>query len=397
MPSTESSSNMHPIRFHSKQLPLWPALLLLVLATTAYGTSPSYQVEDYFPLETGVFREYQMLGSGGMSVGDFTEEIVEVDDNGYAVKEIASNLEIDGMSQQGTATYRERFNSAGERIVASFDVEQRVDGTLVAATSRNYDEPTENFSTFVLGEERRIATTFSESGTNFLGDPVERTGTEEMAVTLETFESISVPAGTFETARLAITVTTTYDDEPESPLVDEEVHWVAEGIGAVRIDYSDRMGDPEEPHHQNVLVDHSTPNGAPDDDMSFSDWADGYGLPEGQNAPEAAPAGDGIANALKYALGLDPTRPARREMPAKSIEEVDGDDFMAMAIARSDSTQGVTFIVEVSDDLQVWESGPEHTEVMDDTESLLRVRDTTPVSETDERFIRLRIELTGEF
>lgn len=64
-----------------------------------------------------------------------------------------------------------------------------------------------------------------------------------------------------------------------------------------------------------TLPDHDITLTAVFNDISassgFSDWADSYGLVPGQDGPTDNPAGDGISNLEKYALGLIPTQAYR--------------------------------------------------------------------------------------
>jgi hypothetical protein len=53
-----------------------------------------------------------------------------------------------------------------------------------------------------------------------------------------------------------------------------------------------------------------------------------------------------------------------------------------------------TLTVEVSGNLVDWQSGPAHTEVLQDNEAALVVRDLTPLSPANpKRFIRLKAKL----
>ncbi len=112
----------------------------------------------------------------------------------------------------------------------------------------------------------------------------------------------------------------------------------------------------------------------------------------------AVPAGDGVSNRVKYALGLDPKvsgHPLPIETRPQSFE-VNGsgpEPYLTMTIERNPDADDVTFIVEASDDLGVtdpWNSAG--MVVVEDTPGLLVVRDGVPVNERDRRFLRLRVE-----
>lgn len=66
----------------------------------------------------------------------------------------------------------------------------------------------------------------------------------------------------------------------------------------------------------------------------------------------------------------------------------DGEKYLTITIAKSVGWNGGT--VEVSSDLQDWHSGKKHTTVLEDSATLLRVRDNTPVAAGQKRYIRLK-------
>jgi len=110
------------------------------------------------------------------------------------------------------------------------------------------------------------------------------------------------------------------------------------------------------------------------------------------NAADAAdPDGDGIANLLERALGTDPNAASTAGLPVFSFETVGADKFLAFTIAKSPAATDVTFTVEVGGDLTSWHSGPGHTTILENTSTLLKVRDNTPMSGAAKRFIRLRV------
>lgn len=223
-----------------------------------------------------------------------------------------------------------------------------------------------------------------------------RTGTLEATTTLEAFEEVTVPAGTFETIRLRHTDTIIFDDDPQNPVVEEEIHWNVKGIGRVRRDFLDK--GPEDSHHRDVLVAYSVPGepGEPGEpDNSFSTWVSEYDLQAGEASPAANPSGDGVPNKVKYALGLDPRRAVRDQFPMAEVEEINEENYMVMDIPLNGEAENIAVLVEVSGSLESWDRGPEHVTVVEETDSFLRVRDNTPLSSADERFFRLRVESNG--
>jgi len=124
-------------------------------------------------------------------------------------------------------------------------------------------------------------------------------------------------------------------------------------------------------------------------------WRDShFGNPSniGAGANGATPAGDGVPNLLKYALGLDPNTPAMRsQLPTGGIQLNSGQNYLTMTINRAARPIDITYVVEVSGDLQTWVSGPLNTVTLTNTPTQLVVRDSTPVPSATERFIRLRV------
>jgi hypothetical protein len=86
---------------------------------------------------------------------------------------------------------------------------------------------------------------------------------------------------------------------------------------------------------------------------SLAQWAAGFGLSASDQAPEATPAGDGVANLVKYALGLNPTQPATA-MPGLVSEN----GQYVFRFTRSLLATGITCTVQTSTDLVNWTSAP---------------------------------------
>ncbi len=110
--------------------------------------------------------------------------------------------------------------------------------------------------------------------------------------------------------------------------------------------------------------------------------------------PNANPAGDGMPNLMKYALGLDPTK-VDAAMGAPVVGKSGGGNLTITYITPPGLTD-ITYIVEVSSDLVNWSSGPSATATVSSTnlnqqQVQIVIRDLTPVSGTARRFIRLRV------
>lgn len=110
----------------------------------------------------------------------------------------------------------------------------------------------------------------------------------------------------------------------------------------------------------------------------------------------AAPAGDGVANVLKYAYGLVPKSAARRlDLPFAELLNTDGQTFLAVSFLRAKAATEVALVPEVSPDLTVWTAGEVTTEVRRvdlGVQERILLRDRTPISAAASRYLRLRLE-----
>ena len=134
----------------------------------------------------------------------------------------------------------------------------------------------------------------------------------------------------------------------------------------------------------------------------YTAWQNVYFTPAELNnpaisGPDAAPAGDGVSNLMKYALGLNPKTNGTGALPTLSYTASGGSQFLTLTYNRSLAASDVTCMVEVSGDLQTWSSGPSATAMVSATNNAAGTmqtvvqRDLTPTGGADRRFIRLRI------
>ncbi len=116
------------------------------------------------------------------------------------------------------------------------------------------------------------------------------------------------------------------------------------------------------------------------------DWRDAYG------EDLANPAGDGLQNLVKYALGLLPgVRAQPADFPAGSVTRDEADNYLTLTVPRRARRWDVDSIVEVSGDMMTWHSDWGDTVLLRDDESTLVVRDATPLTGEARRFIRLKV------
>ncbi len=134
---------------------------------------------------------------------------------------------------------------------------------------------------------------------------------------------------------------------------------------------------------------------------SFSGWQSQYfTAAELQNpaisGPNAAPAGDGISNLLKYALGLNPKTSGVAGLPQVSTTRVGGQNYLTLTYTKVLAATDLTYTVEAGDDLQTWSSGTDTTAVVSTTNNAdgqtqtVVVRDLTATS-ANKRFLHLKV------
>ncbi len=108
----------------------------------------------------------------------------------------------------------------------------------------------------------------------------------------------------------------------------------------------------------------------------------------GNAADTANPSGDGLVNLVKYALGLDPTVPTANPV---MVDVSTG--YLRLTTPLNPDATDVTMAVQVSGDLTNPSSWTTMGTTMDagTTTTMLQVSDSTPVSGTAARFLRLMV------
>ena len=117
------------------------------------------------------------------------------------------------------------------------------------------------------------------------------------------------------------------------------------------------------------------------------------------SGPSATPAGDGITNLMKFALGLNPNTNGTAGLPTVSMTEVGGSQFLTLTYTKSVAADDVTYTVEVSSDLQTWFAGSAYTATVSTSNDAgaatqtVVVRDLTPTGDAARRLIRLAVTI----
>ncbi len=102
--------------------------------------------------------------------------------------------------------------------------------------------------------------------------------------------------------------------------------------------------------------------------------------------------GKGISTTRKSSASLaGPDLPIPQEFTTtRSLTVVDGKKFRTLTITGPAGSRAPDAAVEVSSDLLGWFSGKKHTTVLSSSPTILKVRDNTPVSVGEKRYIRLK-------
>jgi hypothetical protein len=129
----------------------------------------------------------------------------------------------------------------------------------------------------------------------------------------------------------------------------------------------------------------------------FSRWTSSHGLSGAQAASGADPDGDGFANFLEYALGLDPRVANSTEGPSVTFASLGGASRLRMEFVRPPDRQELTYTIEVSTNLvSSWQAGHAYGPTADNPEGLPTVEVArTPLGDGRER-IEVRDNLAAD-
>lgn len=109
------------------------------------------------------------------------------------------------------------------------------------------------------------------------------------------------------------------------------------------------------------------------------------------SGPNADPDQDGIVNLLEYAFGLEPKIPETNAAPAAVITN----GYFTLTYNQYKAATDLTFTVEVSNDLVIWNSGPAYFTTVQTIDNgptqTVTVRETSLVSSASQRFVRLKL------
>jgi len=109
---------------------------------------------------------------------------------------------------------------------------------------------------------------------------------------------------------------------------------------------------------------------------------------------DAAPAGDGVPNLLKYALGLQPLDTARDLLPTAEILKANGERYLSLSFSQAADVKDIAYSVEVAGGLGEPGTPAEKVHKIEKFDGSMEYlfRDNVPVNEHQRRFIWLSLE-----
>lgn len=108
------------------------------------------------------------------------------------------------------------------------------------------------------------------------------------------------------------------------------------------------------------------------------------------SGPDASPAGDGVSNLVKYALGLDPLTPLAGTPLTTPLA---GNGRLAIVYTRATAATDASCVVEWSDDLVHWSTSGINEEILGEADGIRRIRASVDAAPAAARFLRLHISL----
>lgn len=119
-------------------------------------------------------------------------------------------------------------------------------------------------------------------------------------------------------------------------------------------------------------------------------WELAHGLDPAVDNSLGDPDGNGIPHLMEFALGIEPY--ATEGLPLIGPEN----SLLTLTVGRNPDADHLLFVPEVSGDLVTWYSDAEHVTILEETPSLLRASDNTPLTGAAPRFLRLRVVVSPE-
>ena len=132
--------------------------------------------------------------------------------------------------------------------------------------------------------------------------------------------------------------------------------------------------------------------------MTLADWTLLPGTPADQRGALDTPAGDGVCNLMKFALGVAPMASADARLPRAVIVAGQGTDrHLEVCFTRNALARGIGFDLEISSDLKTWQVEPSEFVILGPNGSGLErviLRETAPLGGAMRRFARLAVRVS---
>lgn len=130
--------------------------------------------------------------------------------------------------------------------------------------------------------------------------------------------------------------------------------------------------------------------------VSLAVWLARPEVPVGQRTPLATPAGDGVTNLMKFALGVPPLANAAAHLPQPGLVALPGvPQALALDATFNPQAQDLHYALEVSENLVTWAEVPSFVEPLGanpDGTVLIRLRELDPPAAA-RRFAQLRVTM----
>jgi len=109
--------------------------------------------------------------------------------------------------------------------------------------------------------------------------------------------------------------------------------------------------------------------------------------------PNATPAGDGVPNLLKYALGLNPMTTATSGLPVEAAAVVNGTNCVTFTYPKIDAETDITYNPEWSVDLVTWSNAGLTQTVLSDNGTSQQVQVSVPKTGNQSIFFQLNVTM----
>ncbi len=127
---------------------------------------------------------------------------------------------------------------------------------------------------------------------------------------------------------------------------------------------------------------------------TFAEWEALQSLPENQRGANASPAGDGVANLVKYAVGGEPFENVFDRLPVVGETVVGNEVYPTVSFIRNTGAEGIVVDVEVAADLDFTTdlgSTLVSTEDLGDGTERITIRSNASYTSQPRQFLRLRV------